>query len=149
MSRTIYFDMDGTLAALFFIKGFAERLESGDCSVYTECRTLYKVNEMSATIAALKTKGYDIGIISYADESNLEKARAAKMEWLSRHFPYANSEKIHIVTKAVSKASYYHNGDVLVDDARANREEWESKGGQTINAYFRAKIPMMEALKAL
>lgn len=79
----------------------------------------------------------------------MENAKAAKMAWLSENFPYANNEKIHIVTKAVSKASYYSNGDILVDDASANRAEWESKGGKTINAYFRAKTKMIEALKAL
>lgn len=149
MKRTIYFDMDGTLAALFFIKDFAARLDNGDCTVYMECKTLYKPAEMSAVIAALKAKGYDIGIISYVNEKNMESAKAAKMAWLSENFPYANSEKIHIVTKAISKASYYSKGDILVDDASANRAAWESKGGETINAYFRAKTKMIEALKAL
>ena len=149
MKKTIYFDMDGTLAGLFFVKGFSAMLSAGDMTPYTVARPLYNATEMNAVVKALKNKGYEIGVISYADAENLEAATAAKMEWLKINFPYASVENIHITTKATSKASYYRNGDILVDDAKANREEWESAGGETINAYFRAKIKMIDALKAL
>lgn len=149
MKRMIYFDMDGTLAGLFFVKGFSEMLDAGDMTPYTVARPLYNAAEMSTVIKALTNKGYEVGVISYADEKNLEAATIAKMEWLKVNFPYASVENIHITTKATSKASYYRNGDILVDDARANREEWENVGGETINAYFRAKVKMIDALKAL
>lgn len=87
MKRTIYFDMDGTLAALFFIKGFAARLDNGDCTVYTECKTLYKPAEMSAVITALKAKGYDIGIISYVDEKEHGERKSRKNGLVERKFP--------------------------------------------------------------
>lgn len=149
MKRMIYFDMDGTLAGLFFVKGFSAMLSAGDMTPYIVARPLYNVAEMNSVIKALKNKGYEIGIISYADAENLEAATIAKTEWLRINFPYASIENIHITTKATSKASYYRNGDILVDDARANREEWENVGGETINAYFRAKVKMIDALRAL
>lgn len=149
MKKTIYFDMDGTLAGLFFIKGFKEMLDAGDMTPYAAARPLYNMVEMDAVIKALKYKGYEIGIISYVSEKNLEDAAAAKKEWLRNNFPYASTENIHIITKAISKANYCQNGDILVDDARANREEWERAGGKAINAYFRAKVKMIDALKAL
>lgn len=147
--KTIYFDMDGTLAGLFFVKGFSEMLDTGDMTPYAVARPLYDITEMDVVIKGLISKGYDIGIISYADIKNLEPAAAAKKEWLNRYFPYAIPEKIHITTKETSKASYYCEGDILVDDAKANREAWEAVGGIAINAYFRAKIKMIEALKEL
>lgn len=145
---TIYFDMDGTLAALFFVKDFSKKLSAGDMSPYTDARPLYDMEEMKTVVAKLKEK-FSIGIISYADKENLEKATTAKMDWLKKYFPYADNDKIHITTKATSKTAYYKDGDILVDDCTKNREEWENLGGMTINAYFRAKIKMIDSLKEL
>ena len=146
---TIYFDMDGTLAALFFVKGYADMLANKDTTPYTIANPLYDVSEMATTIRNLTAHGYTIGIISYVDDTMIEQATRAKVEWLNRYFPYVNSENIHIVTKATPKSAFYKNGDILVDDAKANREDWESVGGKTINAYFRAKVSMLESLKSL
>ena len=149
MMNTIYFDMDGTLAALFFVKGFSEALDAGDTTPYTVAKPLFDTDTMATVITALKAKGYDIGIISYVDAKNLDAGAKAKRDWLAHYFPYANPAKVHIVTKATPKSTYCTKGDVLVDDARANRDDWESVGGITINAYFRAKVSMIEALKSL
>ena len=149
MMNTIYFDMDGTLAALFFIKGFSEALKAGDTTPYTIAKPLFDTDIMATVINALKAKGYDIGIISYVDDKNLETGTKAKKDWLAHYFPYANPAKIHIVTKTTPKSAYCTKGDVLVDDAKANRDDWENVGGITINAYFKAKISMIEALKSL
>ena len=149
MTNTVYFDMDGTLAALFFIKGFSEALDAGDTTPYTIAKPLFDTDTMATVIAALKTKGYDIGIISYVDAKNLDAGAKAKRDWLAHYFPYANPSKVHIVTKATPKSAYCTKGDILVDDAKANRDDWESVGGTAINAYFRAKVPMIEALKSL
>ena len=123
--KTIFFDLDGTLAALFFVKNFSEMLKAGDMTPYLTAGTLFDKDEMAETITALRANGYDIGVISYADEEHLEAATTAKMTWLAEHFPYATAEKIHIVTKATAKETYYTDGDILVDDAKANREAWE------------------------
>lgn len=149
MKKTIYFDMDGTLAALFFVKGFSAMLAAGDMTPYIEAKPLYNTEEMASVISALIAKGYEIGVISYADEANLEAATAAKKSWLAKFFPFASEKNIHIVTKAITKTAFYANGDILVDDAKANREEWEAIGGSTINSYFRAPVKMIDALKAM
>lgn len=146
---TIFFDMDGTIAGLFFVKDFSKKLNEGDMTPYTQARALYNADEMAIVINALKAKGYTIGIISYADAEYLQEATIAKRDWLSEHFPYADEDKIHIVTKETAKETFYNDGDILVDDAKANREKWERVGGATINAYFRAPIKMIEALRGL
>lgn len=146
---TIFFDMDGTLAGLFSVKDFSKKLTDGDMSPYTDAMPLFDTDEMFETISGLVAKGYTIGVISYADAENLEKATTAKMEWLAKYFPYADADKIHITTKATAKESFYNDGDILVDDAKVNREMWEKVGGMTINAYFRATVKMIDALKAL
>ena len=100
-------------------------------------------------IFQLVKKGYNIGIISYVDNEYIADAKKAKINWLRNYFPFANIENIHIVTKETSKADFYKKGDILVDDAKANRTEWENKGGKTINAYFRNSIKMIDALREL
>lgn len=144
---TIWFDMDGTLAGLFFVKNFSERLNNGDMTAYADAKPLFNVGEMTEVISNIKSKGYEIGVISYADAENLEKAITAKNNWLKKYFPFAT--KINIVTKATPKETFYNDGDILVDDAKANREAWEKVGGKTINAYFRAPVKMIDALRAI
>ena len=146
---TIYFDMDGTLAGLFFVKGFSEMLKNGNMTPYKEARPLFNSEEMKEVIAELKNKGFEIGVISYADSEFLENATEVKKQWLEKFFPYAENENIHIVTKETPKTDFYKQGDILVDDAKKNREEWENKGGKTINAYFRAEVKMIQALRNL
>lgn len=146
---TIFFDMDGTLAGLFFVKGFSEMLAKGDMTPYVNAHPLYNVDEMTTVVNALVAKGFSIGVISYADAENLADATAAKKVWLAKYFPFASEENIHIVTKATAKTAFYNNGDILVDDAKANRADWENMGGKTINAYFRATVKMIDALKEM
>ena len=100
---TIYFDMDGTLAGLFFVKNFSEMLNNGNMQPYTIAKPLYNVEEMNTVIFQLVKRGYNIGIISYVDNEYMADAKKAKMNWLKNYFPFANIENIHIVTKETSK----------------------------------------------
>ena len=134
MNRTIYFDMDGILAGLFFVKDFKKRLASGDVSAYTDAPTLYNEDAMAEVINKLIAKGYKIGIISYVSTTPKE-ARIAKKQWLKEHFNYAT--EIHIIQEYTTKYSVAKDKHgILVDDARKNRDAWK---GQTINA-FRANL---------
>lgn len=146
---TIFFDMDGTLAGLFFVKGFSAMLAEGNMTPYIEAKPLFNTEEMTSVISALTAKGYEIGIISYADEANLTAAATAKKAWLAKFFPFASEKNVHICTKSTAKTAFMTAGDILVDDAKANREAWEAMGGTAINAYFRAPVKMIDALKAM
>ncbi len=150
--KTLFFDMDGTLAGLFFVKGFKDALAKEDSTPYEIANPLFKVDEMKEVITALKADGWKIGIISYtgADCSVefIRKTVEVKKAWLTKYFPYA--DEIHIVKPEISKTEFAKSADdILVDDSTKNRTEWEQTGRTAINAYFRAKIPMIEALKAL
>ena len=148
MKKAIYFDMDGTLAALFFVKGYDKMLADGDTTPYTIARPLYNVDEMKAEIARLKNLGYSIGVISYygkdSDKEMIKRTRKAKKEWLNKYFPYA--DEIHIINPNTkkSRAAKIKNA-ILVDDSTKNRTEWNL--GNTINGHFRKNF--MGALKAI
>ena len=129
---TIYFDMDGTLAATFFIKDFSKKVSNGDVSPYIEARPLFNEEAMAQVIAKLIENGYSIGIISYVGKTYTKESRNAKKQWLAKHFPFAT--EIHIIQEYTSKynVAKCKNG-ILVDDARKNLDAW--KGCKTINAY--------------
>lgn len=132
--KAIYFDMDGTLAGLFYVKNFSARLNGGDVQPYAEAKPLYNIEAMTKEIARLKDLGYVIGVISYVqnDAEFNKKARKVKKEWLAKYFPFAT--EIHIVNKSRPKHKVAKiKNSILVDDARANREAWTN--GKTINAY--------------
>ena len=145
--KAIYFDMDGTLAALFFVKGYSEMLANNDTTPYTIARPLFKADEMKAEIERLKALGYVIGVISYygKDSNNemIKATRKAKKEWLNNYFPYA--DETHIINPNTKKkyAAKIKNS-YLVDDSRKNREEW---GEKAINGHFRKNF--MEELKKI
>lgn len=150
--KTLFFDMDGTLAALFFVKGFSEMLKKEDATPYETARPLFNSDEMKEVITTLKGDGWKIGIISYTGaectQEFFKKTVETKKAWLEKYFPYA--DEIHIVAPETSKTEFAKSQeDILIDDSTKNRTEWEKTGRTAINAYFRAKVPMIEALKAL
>ena len=136
MKKAIYFDMDGTIAALFYVKGWKEAIENNDATPYRAAKPLFKAEEMREAIARLKKLGYTIGIITYVaygcTNAFAEEIKQAKSEWLDKYFPYA--DEVHMVSHDIPKheVAEIHNS-ILVDDAKANREAWT--WGDTINAY--------------
>ena len=140
-AKAIYFDMDGVLAGLFFVKNYSERLENGDSTVYADAKPLYNLQEMKAEIIRLKAIGYKIGVISYwgkkADKKMIAETIKVKREWLTKYFPYA--DEIHVISPNVPKWTVAEiKPSILVDDSKKNREEWQN--GQTIDGYFKRKF---------
>ena len=61
----IYFDMDGTLANLYGIDNWVDRLESYDSSVYEEAEPMFNFRQFARILNKLQDKGVYIGIISW------------------------------------------------------------------------------------
>ena len=140
-NKTIYFDMDGTLAGLFYVKDFSKKLANGDMSPYLDAQPLYNVEEMANVISQLQERGYQIGIISYVSTTPRE-ARKAKKEWLKRYFPFAT--EIHIIQEYTTKYKVAKDkSGILVDDAKKNRDAWQ---GLSINAYRANLVKELQAL---
>lgn len=143
---TIYFDMDGTIADLFGVKGWLKAIEREETTPYEVAKPLFDRNEMDKVMNELKANGYKIGIITYvAYDSTKEYAdriRKAKREWLKKNFPYAT--EIHMTDHKTPKHWTAKDKGILVDDCRENREHWTK--GETINAY---KADIVKELKAL
>ena len=137
MSKTIWFDMDGTIADFYAVDNWLNKIIHNDTSPYAEALPMFDENEMNFLISALKEKGYEIGIISYAphncDLTMLMMTETVKREWLEKFFPYA--EKIHITQHTIPKYKWYNDGDILVDDEIGNRIDWMEQGGESVANY--------------
>ena len=138
MSKTIWFDMDGTIADFYSIENWLEKILAEDTSPYEECEPLFDKMEMQFLINHLRKNGYNIGVISYAPKNctqlMLMMTEKAKRDWLVHNFPYA--DEIHITYHGIPKSKWMHTvDDVLVDDEIGNIVDWMENGGDAIQSY--------------
>lgn len=129
MKRTIYFDMDGTIADFYGVNGWLKYLEKSQTKPYRTARPIfasYKTDFFNL-IEKLQKKGYKIGVISWSSKCGTadfhNRIRKAKLGWLAKNFPFA--EEIHIIPYGTDKKSVALDKDgYLVDDEDKNLENW-------------------------
>lgn len=137
MSKTLVFDMDGTIANLYGVKGWLEMLRAEDATPYRVAEPMYDMDSLAVVLNLLKEIGWKIAVTSWlamgATKAYDKKVREAKKEWLEKHnFPF---DEIHLVKYGTTKANCTRkNGgfQILVDDNEKVRKGW--KLGDTINA---------------
>jgi len=137
MSKTLVFDMDGTIANLYGVEGWLEMLRAEDATPYRVAEPMYDMDSLAVVLNLLKEIGWKIAVTSWlamgATKAYDKKVREAKKEWLEKHnFPF---DEIHLVKYGTTKANCTRkNGgfQILVDDNEKVRKGW--KLGDTINA---------------
>ena len=113
---TIFFDMDGTIADLYGIEGWLDRLHNEDKTIFLECAPLISEKELLNKFPA---EQYEIKILSMtplgATDEYCANVAEQKSAWLDRYFP--------TLTKRIYK-KYGHNKNlkgsasaILVDDS--------------------------------
>ena len=148
--KTLVFDMDGTIADLYGVKGWLKMLRAEDPTPYEKAKPMYDMVILTAILWVLKNDGWRIAVTSWlAKDSSPEydaKVRQAKKNWLNRYdFPY---DEIHLVKYGTTKAdcTRKHGGiQILVDDNEKVRNGWHL--GDTINANENI-IPILSSLIA-
>lgn len=149
MEKLIVFDMDGTIADLYGVPNWLEKLRTEDPSPYVEAEPLCDMGQLRTVLLALMAKGYGVRVVSWLskDSSLAYKAavRKAKLEWLKRHnFPM---EKAHLVAYGTTKANCVRgvaNSAILIDDQEKIRDGWHL--GDTIDPVNQDIIEELEAL---
>ena len=126
---TINFDMDGTIADLYGVDNWLEKLRAEDASPYADAKPLIRLNTLARKLNNLQAKGYKIAIISWlsknGSEAYNEAVIEAKMRWLTKHLPSVNWDRITIVPYGTPKQMYCETAlDVLFDDEITNRINW-------------------------
>lgn len=148
--KSIWFDMDGTLAELYAVEDWLPKLCAENPEPYIVAAPKIDTDELARVLESLKNAGYIIGVISWlsmnASDNYKREIRKAKKEWLARHINFT-FDRIHLVRYGAPKhivATYRHG--ILVDDNAEVRAEWERYGGSTIDA---TPIEWLEELKGL
>lgn len=132
--KTIYFDMDGTIADLYSVENWLPKLRAYDETPYMEAAPLLRLCTLARRLNALKRKGYRIGIVSWLSKDPNPaygaKVAAAKHYWLNKHLPSVDFDEIRIVPYGTPKSKVINDcGGILFDDEAPNRKEWENAGG--------------------
>ena len=125
----ICFDMDGTIADLYGVDGWLDKLIASDERPYAIAKPLINMNRLARILNKLQKKGYEIGIISWLAKNSTsdydERVASAKRKWLTKHLHSVHFDFIEIVPygtdkNIVAKTEY----DFLFDDESKNRENW-------------------------
>ena len=137
MATTIYFDMDGTIANLYSVSNWLEKLRAFDATPYAEALPMVNMALLARLLNQLKAKGYRIGIVSWLSK---EPTRAydvavskAKISWLKKHLKSVHFDEIHIIAHGYPKHFVVsdENG-ILFDDEEANRQAWMKNSDEAI-----------------
>lgn len=130
MSKWLVFDMDGTIADLYAVDNWLEKLRSADPTPYLLAKPLVNLSLLARYLHKAQEHGYKLAIISWLSKESTteydEKVITAKLMWLKKHLPSVIFDEIAIVahgtpkSTAIPKAKY----GVLFDDEEYNRTEW-------------------------
>lgn len=123
MKKTVYLDMDGTIANLYGIENWLPRLRAEDKTIFLECEPMISEKEL---LDKFPTENFEMKILSMtplnATENYCLDVINQKNEWLNKYFPS--------ITKRIYKP-YGHNKNlknsknaILIDDSEPIRNSW-------------------------
>ena len=150
MKKLLVFDMDGTIADLYGVENWLQKLNEYNPSPYAEARPMWDMSELADILTRLKPLGYKVVITSWLSMETTvaydREVRTAKIEWLTaNNFPY---DELHIVKYGTTKANCtrHHICDeqILFDDNEKVRKGWTL--GETVDPI---KTNIIEYLKGL
>ncbi len=152
MLKMICFDMDGTVADLYGVRGWEKKLRNSDPTPYKIAKPLWDMEELREVLIALQRKGIEIRVITwYAINGHKlynRMVRQAKIEWLTKvDFPLDHFHaQAYGTTKAnaIRKDLGENETAILIDDNAKVRKGWGL--GETIDPTTENIIEVSEAL---
>lgn len=128
MMKTIYFDMDGTIANLYQVENWLPKLLNSDPSPYEEAKAMVNMTDLSSLLKDLQSEGIKIGIVSWLAKNSTKEydkeVRAAKRKWLKENIDITFDE-VHIVKYGTRKDYIVKDkSGLLFDDELNNRKNW-------------------------
>lgn len=129
MIRQINFDMDGTIANLYGVENWLEKLVNNDPSPYKEAKPMVNMAILARYLNKLIKAGYEVNIISWlaknSNESYDELVTQAKIDWLKTHLKSVKFTNINIVAYGTYKENL--GKGILFDDEENNRKYWKGE----------------------
>lgn len=149
--KTIYFDMDGTIANLYAVNGWLEKLRAFDATPYAEAVPMVNMALLARMLNKAKANGYRVGIVSWLSKEPTPQydnaVTKAKLQWLRKHLKSVQFDEIHIIPHGYPKFLVVADANgILFDDEEANRKAWMNNS-DTALAFNETNI--IEILKAL
>ena len=128
-TRTIFFDMDGTIADLYGVENWLECLINSNPMPYEMAKPMLRLSTLARYLNKLQKCGFRIGIISWLSKSGTEEYNTevteVKLAWLAKHLPSVQFDEINIVRYGTPKYEFAHTfNDILFDDEIGNRANW-------------------------
>lgn len=142
-TKTIVFDMDGTIADFYSVSGWLDYLKDEDVFPYKNANPCVDIAGFRSYMECLKAGGYELQIVSWTSKNGSvtynSEVRKAKIEWLKKYDLLKYFDHIHIVKygtdklhtakrRAKSTDEWY-----LYDDDAKVRDDWSKKTRQTKN----------------
>ena len=148
----ICFDMDGTIADLYGVKGWLEMLRGENPMPYWLAKPMWDMERLTEALTALQAKGIEIRIITWLAKDSSEEYKHATREtkkiWLETfRFPHNNFHGVRYgATKADSVRKYLADDEtaILIDDNEKVRMGWHL--GETVNPEETDIIEFLTAL---
>lgn len=130
--RTIFFDMDGTIADLYNVKDWLSKLRRYDPTPYKDATPLLNMQRLSRALNRVQRAGWRLAIVSWLSKEPQaeydEAVKLAKASWLKKHLRAVRWDEIHIVAHGTPKYSFARTTeDILFDDEKKNRDAWTGK----------------------
>lgn len=136
MNRSINWDMDGTIASLYDVPDWLEKLRAEDPSPYLDAEPMWDMEKLNEILEKLQEAGWEINVITWLSMNSSEEykdaVREAKKAWLQKWgFVYDHFHGVQYgATKADSVRERTDYG-ILIDDNAKVRDGWHL--GETID----------------
>ena len=127
--KTIWWDMDGTIANLYAVDNWLPKLLAEDTAPYREAEVMWNMSQLAHLMNQVQRMGYKLGIISWTSKggsaSYNEAVKQAKLEWLKKHLASVSWDRIYVVSYGTPKSIVMDTeDDILFDDEEKNRDTW-------------------------
>ena len=110
LNVTINFDLDGTLADLYGVENWLPMLENHIETPYAVAPPLVRLSALARVLNRLQREGYKLAVLSWlakgSNEDYDERVTNAKLEWLAKHLPSVEWDRISIVEYGTPKEEF-------------------------------------------
>ena len=127
----IWFDMDGTIADLYGVNDWLEKLINSDPTPYAEAKPLVNLSLLARLMNRVQRNGFEVCIITALSKNSTaeydEAVIKAKKMWLNRHLKSVHFDEIRFVPYWFTKNDVNSGEDILFDDEIRHLEAWTGR----------------------